>query len=223
VRSLRAEVVATARALVSRGLVTGTSGNVSVRTPTGSLITPSGVAYDAMTPAMVVALDEAGRHDGTRKPSSERRLHVDIYRTRPEAGAVVHTHSTYATALSTTRRGIPAFHYMVAAAGGADIRCAAYATFGTAALSEAMLDALEGRRACLLANHGVVAFGPTLASALDLAAEVEELARQYAIACGFGAPVILDAEEMARVQDAFRGYGQEPAPVRRGRSPGRGP
>ena len=138
-------------------------------------------------------------------------MHLDVYRARPEAGAVVHVHSPYATALSCHRRGIPAFHYMVAAAGGADIRCADYATFGTQALSDAMLLAMEGRRACLLANHGQIAFGPSLDKALWLAGEVETLARQYLLALGIGGPTLLDDAEMDRVLELFRTYGRQPA------------
>jgi L-fuculose-phosphate aldolase len=204
---LRRAVVETARRMAAAGLVTGTAGNVSVRAGEGFLVTPSGAPYDALTPASIVATDLSGGYEGDLKPSTEWRLHADLYRTRPEAQAVVHTHSTCATALSTLRRSIPAFHYMIAAAGGNSIECADYATFGTEALSRAMLAALGPRRACLLANHGVVAYGASLAAALALAVEVEELARQYGLALQAGAPVILDDAEMARVHEKFRSYG----------------
>ncbi len=138
-------------------------------------------------------------------------MHLDIYHARTEAGAVVHTHSPHATALSCLRRGIPAFHYMVAAAGGRDLRCASYATFGTQALSDAMLAALDGRRACLLANHGQIAFGKTVDKALWLAGEVEALARQYASAASLGEPILLDDAEMDRVLQLFEDYGRQPA------------
>jgi L-fuculose-phosphate aldolase len=204
---LRRAVVETARRMAAAGLVTGTAGNVSVRAGEGFLVTPSGAPYDALTPASIVATDLSGGYEGDLKPSTEWRLHADLYRTRPEAQAVVHTHSTCATALSTLRRSIPAFHYMIAAAGGNSIECADYATFGTEALSRAMLAALGPRRACLLANHGVVAYGASLAAALALAVVVEELARQYGLALQAGAPVILDDAEMARVHEKFRSYG----------------
>ncbi|GIX08302.1 MAG: fuculose phosphate aldolase [Elioraea sp.] len=205
---LRRAVIAACRALSRRGLIPGRSGNVSVRVPEGFLITGSGIAYEAMRPEHVVAMDLDGGYRGAVLPSSEWRMHLDLMRTRPEVQAVVHTHSPHATALSCLRIDIPAFHYMVAVAGGPDIRCAAYATFGTAALSRAMLAAMEGRSACLLANHGVVAVGASLAEAVERAAEVETLARQYWIARTLGQPVVLDAAEMAVVLARFRSYGQ---------------
>ena len=193
------------------GLNQGTSGNVSARVPGGMLVTPSGIPYEETAPDQIVRVAEDGSWEGPWRPSSEWRMHLDIYRARPEAGAVVHVHSTHATALACLRRGIPAFHYMVAAAGGRDLRCARYATFGTQALSEAMLEALEGRRACLLANHGQIAFGPTLGKALWLAGEVEALARQYVAACALGEPAILSDAEMDAVLELFRNYGRQPA------------
>ncbi|KIT15636.1 class II aldolase/adducin family protein [Jannaschia aquimarina] len=206
----RAAILAACRAMNASGLNQGTSGNVSVRDGAGMIITPSGVPYDETTPEMIVPVDAEGRPSGPLKPSSEWRMHLEIYRAHPEAGAVVHVHSPYATALSCHRRGIGAFHYMVAVAGGTDIRCADYATFGTQALSEAMLAALEGRRACLLANHGQIAFGPTLDKALWLAGEVETLARQYILAAALGEPAKLDEAQMAEVLDAFVEYGRQP-------------
>lgn len=199
------------RAINASGLNQGTSGNVSVRDGDGMVVTPSGVPYDVMTPEMMVPVAADGRASGDLLPSSEWRMHLDIYRARPEAMAVVHVHSPYAAALSCHRRGIPAFHYMVAAAGGADIRCADYATFGTQELSDAMLGAMEGRSACLLANHGQIAFGPSLDKALWLAGEVEALARQYVLALELGDPVILDEAEMDRVLGLFASYGKQPA------------
>ena len=204
-------VIDACRAMNASGLNQGTSGNVSVRRGDGMLVTPSGVPYDETTPDMLVEVGADGAWRGPLKPSSEWRMHLAIYADRPEAGAVVHVHSPYATALSCHRRGIPAFHYMVAAAGGPDIRCADYATFGTEALSGAMAAALAGRAACLLANHGQIAFGPTLDKALWLAGEVETLARQYLLALGLGAPVELDGAEMDRVLALFATYGQPPA------------
>jgi L-fuculose-phosphate aldolase len=196
----------TARRMSTLGLAPGTSGNVSIRLDDGMLITPSGVAYDEMTQGELVEVDGRGRARGGPPPSTEWRMHQGLYASRPEVGAIVHTHSRHATALSCLRRGIPAFHYMVAIAGGDDIRCAAYATFGTAELAASAAAALAGRKACLLANHGAIALGADLASALRLAVEIENLAAQYTAALALGEPIILDAAEMARVRERFRGY-----------------
>lgn len=206
--ALRREIVATCRRMNELGINQGTSGNVSARVRGGLLITPSGMPYDAMTPDCIVALAPDGAVKGTGRPSSEWRFHVDILAARPDIDAVVHTHSVHATALSCLRRDIPAFHYMVAAAGGDTIRCARYATFGTQLLSDNALAALDGRRACLLANHGVIATGRDLDSALALAVEVETLAHQYLLALQTGKPVILSAAEMRRVLKKFASYGQ---------------
>ena len=185
----------------------GASGNASVRCGDGFLITPSGIAYEAMSPHEIVFVTLDGRAEvGRRKPSSEWRMHRDIYAARPEAGAVLHAHSTYATALSCHRLDIPAFHYMIAIAGGADIRCADYALFGTQQLSDNMLDALAGRRACLLGTHGMICFHDDLDSVLWLGIEVETLARQYWHARQLGEPVLLDAEQMADVMEKFKTY-----------------
>src|SRR5690606_5171568 len=189
---LRREIIVAARSFTARGLGVGTAGNLSVRVAEGFLITPSGVPYDSLQPSDIVLLDPRGTVvSGSLAPSSEWRFHRDIYAKRPEAGAVVHVHSPYATAIACTRRDIPAFHYMVAVAGGDSIRCAAYATYGTGELSRNALRALAGRRACLLANHGLIALGADLRAALALAEEVEELARQYWLASQFARPVIL--------------------------------
>jgi L-fuculose-phosphate aldolase len=205
------------RWLVRRGLLAGTSGNVSSRTRGGLLITPTGIAWDDVAPGAMVALDrETGddRNDGNDRrrggllPSSEWRLHRDLYATRPDVGAIVHTHSTFATALACLRRPIPSFHYMVAKAGGADIRCARYATYGTAELSRNAIRALRDRRACLLANHGLVTVGADLAAARQLAEEVEAICAQYLAARAGGAPVLLPAREMRVVARRFASYGQ---------------
>lgn len=209
-RTLRHEIIETCRAMNALGINTGASGNVSARVEEGFLVTPSGVPYDVLENEMIALMDLDGGYRGDWLPSSEWRMHLDLYRGRPEVEAVVHVHSAHAAALSCLREGIPAFHYMVAVAGGADIRCAAYATFGTAALSEAMMAAMDGRRACLLANHGQIATGPTLAKALALAVEVEALAKQYHIARQMGAPILLPPDEMARVLEKFRSYGRQP-------------
>ena len=199
-----------ARRLAATGLNPGMSGNLSARVDPGFVVTPSGVAYESLHPDDLVYLDAAGASGGgQRAPSSEWRLHRDLYARHPGAGAVVHTHSPYATTLACLRRGIPAFHYEVAFAGGRDIACAEYATFGTQALSDHALAALAGRRACLLANHGAVAYGESLAAALGLAEKVEALARLYWQALQVGEPALLDEVEMGRVLERFVRYGKE--------------
>jgi L-fuculose-phosphate aldolase len=205
----RASVVAAARRLSDLGLNPGRSGNASARFGAGFLVTPSGLAYDRMQPADIVFVDLAsGAARGSRDPSSEWRLHRDVYARRPEAGGIAHTHSPYATTLACRRRPIPSFHYEVAFLGGADVRCADYATFGTQALSDRALAALEGRRACLLANHGAVAVGATVGEAVELAERLEALARVYWQSLQSGEPVLLDEVEMAQVLAKFRTYGK---------------
>lgn len=206
-------LAATARATVVRGINSRSEGNASVRLGEGFLITPSGLPSDTMSAEQMVYVNMMGIARGSLAPSSEWRIHRDIYRARPEAGAIVHAHAPHAVSLSCLRQGIPPFHYMVAAAGGHDIRCARYATFGTQALSDAVLEALAGRRACLMANHGLVAFGATLTEALDLACLVEDLAAQYWRARLLGEPVLLDDGEMAEVLARFAHYGQTIKPV----------
>ena len=212
--ALRQQVVDTVRQMNALGINQGTSGNASVRHEDGMLITPSGLPYEAMTAADVVFVrleDGEFRSHGGLKPSSEWRFHLDVYRARADAGGICHTHSLHATALACRGEGIPAFHYMVAAAGGADIRCAPYRTFGTQDLSDVALAALKDRRACLLANHGVIALGPTVGKAFGLAQEVEVLAQQYILSRQIGGPAILSAREMETVLERFRTYGQQPA------------
>lgn len=214
--ALRRGIIDTVRSFAALGLGVGTAGNVSVRVPGGLLITPTGVPYGELRPADIVTLSEDGAvRAGRLAPSSEWRFHRDILRTRVDAGAVVHVHSAFATALACTRRDIPAFHYMVAVAGGDSIRCARYATFGTAALSRHALRALDGRRACLLANHGQIALGADLPDALAMAQEVEELARQYWLAQQLRRPVLLGRREMQIILEKFRHYGRKPARKRR--------
>jgi len=209
----RMAVIAACRELARLGLSHGTSGNVGLRCNERQFfVSPTGMPYDILEPEDIPLMDLDGRWFGRRRPSSEWRFHRDIFGSRPDAGAVVHAHSPYATALACTGRGIPAFHYMVAVAGGADIRCAPYHTFGTQALSHAALAALDGRKACLLGNHGLIALGATLDAALVLAGEVENLAVQYCAALGLGAVRILGSEEMERVLDKFRTYGRQDAP-----------
>lgn len=207
---LRQAIIAGCRELSRRGLTPGTSGNVSVRRDTrGFFVSPTGMAYDALETGDVPLVSFDGRYYGSRRPSSEWRFHRDILEARGEVNAVVHTHSLKATALACTGRGIPAFHYMVAVAGGADIRCAPYRTFGSQALSDAALEALAGRRACLLAHHGVIALGADVAGALALAAEVEDLAAKYCAALAVGEVGTLDEAEMTRVVEKFRTYGRQ--------------
>lgn len=213
---LRREIIATARGMNGLGINQGTSGNVSARAGNGILITPSGVPYEALRPADLVEMNFDGGWEcgvAERRPSSEWRFHLDVLRARPEFAALVHVHPIHATALACQRRGIPSFHYMVAVAGGNSIRCAPYATFGTTTLSRHALKALEGRSACLLANHGVIACGKDLAAALALAVEVETLAAQYLQALQTGRPKILSEAEMKRILIKFKaGYGYGSAP-----------
>ncbi|HEX7271841.1 MAG TPA: class II aldolase/adducin family protein [Casimicrobiaceae bacterium] len=206
--ALRREIIATARKMNALGINRGKSGNVSARVTGGLLITPTGLEYDSTRPADIVAMTLAGKVRGARLPSSEWRFHRDIYASRRDAGAIVHAHAAFATTLACLGRGIPAFHYMIAVAGGRDIRCAPYATFGTQELSDHALRALRGRRACLLANHGMIAIGATLPAALALAVEIEALAEQYWRALQLGRPKLLSKAEMTRVLEKFRTYGQ---------------
>jgi L-fuculose-phosphate aldolase len=210
--ALREAMIATARRMNASGLNQGTSGNLSQRVEDGFLITPTGMDYEAMVPEDLVLMRFDGGHEGRRKPSSEWRFHRDVLAARPEVGAVLHAHSMFCTTLACLRRGIPSFHYMVAMAGGVDIRCAPYATFGTEELSRHAVAALEGRKACLLANHGMLALGRDLAGAFKLAVEVETLAAMYWRALQVGEPVLLDSEEMAVVLEKFKTYGQQPEP-----------
>ena len=209
-QTLREEIVAVAQAIDKAGFCPSKSGNVSARFEGGLLITPSGLPYARTKPEDLIhlSLDGAVR-SGERKPSSEWPFHIEIYNARPDAQAIVHTHSPRATALSCARRGIPAFHYMIALCGGADVCCADYATFGSPELAANAVRALEGRKAVLLANHGVIALGASLAGAHTIVAEVENLAGQYLDLLASGLqPVILDEAEMARVSAKFAGYGK---------------
>jgi L-fuculose-phosphate aldolase len=198
-----------ARRSVNVGLNQGTSGNVSARSRSGFLITPSGLDMTDLAAADMVPVAMDGQAAEGMKPSSEWRFHRDIYAAFPEAGAIVHAHSPFAVALACLRRDIPPFHYMVAMAGGRDIRCARYATFGSQALSDAVLEALGDRRACLMANHGLVAWGRSLAGALALAVEVEALCGQYLRCLQVGEPVLLSGAEMAEVIEKFKDYGNK--------------
>lgn len=210
---LRQQLIATACRTMSCGLNKGVAGNLSVRAEengeAGFLITPSGIAYESLTPADIVFMRRDGSATGRRQPSSEWRFHRDVYVARSEAGAIVHAHSPFATALACLRRDIPAFHYMIARFGGDTLRCSTYATFGTQELSDAALAAMTQRNACLLANHGMLVYGRDLDQALDLAVELEVLCEQYWRACQLGEPVLLDEREMATVLEKFAHYGQQ--------------
>jgi L-fuculose-phosphate aldolase len=208
-RQARQAVIDTARVMSRRGLSPGRSGNVSCRWGEGMLITPSGLPYDALSPADVAFVSSEGISPPDQlRPSSEWRFHLAVYGARPEMHAVVHTHSLYAVVLACAHKPIPAFHYMVAVAGGPDIPCVPYATFGTEELAQHVAGGLAERNACLMANHGQIAIGPTLEAALELAAEVEVLAEQYCKLLAIAEPRILDEPEMDRVLERFRTYGQ---------------
>jgi len=207
---LSQQVIDCCLAMNTRGINQGSAGNISVRYNDGFLITPSGMAYDRLKPEHIVLVGLDGSSQDALNPSSEWRMHRDIYANRSEAGAVLHAHSNFATALSCLRNDIPAFHYMIAVAGGHSIRCADYALFGTQALSDHMLSALDGRRACLLGTHGMICFHDNLDKVLWLGVEVETLAKQYWHACQAGEPVILSDTQMDDVLQQFRDYGKQP-------------
>ena len=206
---LRDQLITTARAMQPAGLNRGTAGNVSVRCNTGFYITPTGMPYDTLVADDIPLMALDGSHQGRRKPSSEWRFHRDLYAARPEFGAVLHAHSPFAVSLACLRRDIPPFHYMIARFGGDTIRCADYAIFGSQELSTAALQAMAGRRACLLANHGLLVAGRDLAEALALAIEFEDLCEQYWRACAIDRPVLLSADDMAAVIKKFSDYGQQ--------------
>jgi len=203
-------LVKAAKHLWEGGLMPGTSGNLSMRIPRGLLITPSGTAWSELTPSDLVELEPDGKalRAFSPVPSSEWRLHVDLYEKRPEINAIVHTHSRYATTISCLRRPIPAVHYMIAAAGTSQVQCADYATYGTLELGQNAAKALEGAKACLLANHGLVALGASLKEAVKVAFEIENVAALYWHALQAGQPVLLDDAEIRRVAEKLKGYGQ---------------
>ncbi len=206
---LRAEIVARARECDAAGLNRGSSGNLSARCGEVMLITPSAVPCDRLTPGMIARMPVAGDYgawEGPLRPSSEWRFHLDLMRARPEIGGIVHTHSPFATILAIARRPIPAIHYMIAAFGGPEIRCADYARYGTAELSAHVLAAMAGRLGCLMANHGALAAGPTLARATWLAHELEALAHQYYHALVIGGGNLLTDAQIAETAEAFAGY-----------------
>jgi L-fuculose-phosphate aldolase len=210
--TLRKGIIRTCLEMNASGLNQGTTGNVSHRTEGGMLITPTSFPYAEMQPKDIVEMSFDGTCEGLHRPSSEWRFHRDILKARPDANVVLHTHSVYSATLAVHERGIPCFHYMVAVAGGVDIRCAPYACFGTQALSDYALKALEGRNACLLAHHGLIVVAESFARALWLATEVEVLAKMYVHALAIGEPPQLSMDEMAQVFEQFRRmkYGEAP-------------
>jgi L-fuculose-phosphate aldolase len=211
-QDLRAGIVATCRELNRIGLNHGTAGNVSHRIEGGMLISPTSLAYERMKPDDVIAMGFDGSYEGRHLPSSEWRFHRDILRSRDDVNVVVHTHSLFCTTLAVQERAIPAFHYMVAVAGGDDIRCAPYACFGTQALADHAVAALEGRYACLLGHHGLIVLAKTFEKAVRLAVEVEALAKMYTHALAIAEPPRLSQAEMAQVREQMRrmSYGQSP-------------
>ena len=220
-KTLRNEIIRTSLRMNELGINQGKAGNVSARTAPspavagegwdgGFLITPTGIPYEETRPEQIVAMNMDGAHEGNVLPSSEWRFHRDIYASGVDyANAIVHTHAPYATTLACMDRGIPPFHYMVAVAGGSDIRCAPYATFGTQELSDHVIAALRDRKACLMSHHGMIACGENLQKALALAVEVETLARMYWQALQIGEPALLSDAEMRVVIDKFQTYGQQ--------------
>ncbi|HWU85238.1 MAG TPA: class II aldolase/adducin family protein [Rhodocyclaceae bacterium] len=210
--ALKAQVLACAQAMNASGINRGSAGNVSVRYEEGFIVTPTGMDYARASPEDMVCVGMDGvvnMAQGTRKPSSEWRFHRDIYAARPEAGAIVHAHPPFATSLACQGLEIPPFHYMIARFGGDTVRCAAYATFGTQALSDAMLEALQDRSACLMANHGMTVFGRDLEQALAHAIELEALCEQYWRVLQLGQPRLLTAAQMAEALAKFSSYGQQ--------------
>jgi L-fuculose-phosphate aldolase len=207
--ALRDQLITTAKRMSALGLAPGTSGNVSVRTSSGFLVTPSGMAYDDLTPADAVDLKADGTvRPGQNAPSTEWQLHRDILAVRPDVQAIVHTHSLYCTTIACLRKPIPAIHYLVVLAGTDEIPCAEYATFGSAELATSVVRALGGGNACLMANHGMVALASTLPAALRLAAEVETLAAQYWHASQMGTPHVLDRDQLMQVRHRLQTHGQ---------------
>ena len=204
----REQLLKIAQKLIATGLNKGTAGNASVRCEGGFLVTPSGMAVEDMTPASMVKMQFDGSYEFDKIPSSEWRFHRDILQSRTDINAVIHTHSMFATTLACLHKDIPPFHYMIAVVGGDTIRCAPYALFGSQALSDNALAALIDRKACLLANHGMICLGKNLDDALALAVEVEHLSEQYWRALQLGEPHILSELEMHDVFQQFKGYGK---------------
>jgi L-fuculose-phosphate aldolase len=204
----RAGIVDACRRMNALGINQGTSGNISVRWKDGLLISPSGIDYAELSPDQVVFIRYDGSFEGDIKPSSEWRFHARIVAEKPQVGSVVHTHATYCATLAIRGMSIPAVHYMVAIAGGTDVPCVPYTTFGTPELAGMVIEALRDRSACLLANHGMIATGPNLKKALWLAVEVETLARQYFNSLLIGGPNLLSEAQVEDTIRRFESYGQ---------------
>lgn len=209
--ALRTELIEACRAMNGLGINKGTAGNISVRFGDGFLISPTGIPYDKLLPEHVVHMNWDAGFDGDVRPSSEWRFHRDILQARKDLNAVVHTHSTNATSVSILNKDIPAVHYAIAAAGGPSIRCAPYEIFGSQELADRIIIALEGRRACLLAHHGVIAAHVSIGRALSLAVTVEELATHYLNCLPMGEPPVLTNDQIADVVEKFKTYGQQSA------------
>jgi L-fuculose-phosphate aldolase len=218
-KQLRQAIIDKCLYMNAQGLNQGTSGNISARYKDRILLTPSAVPYDEMTPEMIAAIPVDGTVDdweGPLKPSTECHFHLRIMKERPDVNAIVHMHSTYATTLAMARKSIPAAHYMIAIFGGNDVRCGGYACYGTVELSEIAIEALKGRMACLLANHGMIALGSSLDKAMWHAVELETLAKMYYMTLAIGGPVILAPEQIVETQSAMQGYGlQDNRPTRK--------
>ncbi len=205
----RASLVSGARAMDASGMNTGTTGNISLRIEGGMLITPTGIPSPMLRPEQMVTMRFDGSWDGALRPSSEWEMHAEIYKTFPEAGAVVHAHPDHCVALSCLREPMPLFHYMVAGFGGDDVRCSDYALFASSDLARAAVVALKDRTACLLANHGMIAFGKDLDTALARTVKLETLARQYLIARSAGTPVLIENSEIPAIRGRYKTYGQQ--------------
>ena len=208
-RALRQEIVERCLEMNANGINQGTSGNISARFEDRMLISPSATPYNEMKPEMIAAmpLDGDGAWEGPKKPSTEWQFHFSLLRERPDVNAVIHAHPTYCTALAIARKDIPACHYMIAAFGGNNVRCAGYATFGTEALSKLAVEAMQDRTACLLANHGMIAVGEDLRKAMWRAVELETIARQYYLSLQLGGPVILSDAAIDETIAGFSSYG----------------
>ena len=209
-REIREEIVHRCQEMNASGINQGTSGNISARFQDRMLISPSAVPYDRMTPDMIASLeleDESGRWEGPARPSTEWRMHRQLLLDRADADAVIHAHPTYCTTLAMARKNIPACHYMIAAFGGNSVRCSGYARYGTDALARKAASAMRGRTACLLANHGMIVIGETLAKAMWAAIELETLARQYVFSLSIGGPVLLSNRAIKDTLKGFASYG----------------
>lgn len=207
---MRQSLVDAVRAIASKGLNSGTSGNISLRLePGGMLITPTGISPEKLDQAAMVEMTLDGGWDGEIRPSSEWNMHALIYKAFPQAQAVVHAHPDHCVALSCLRQSLPPFHYMIASFGGDDVPCSSYAPFGTAQLAEVVVRALAERNTCLIANHGMIAYGPDLATAVARTEKLETLARQYMLASMLGRPVMLTDDELSVVKNRYKTYGQQ--------------